>query len=260
MAGFRDVLVRAALWVSLLAPVYFLIAALGTKFGLIDWRVGFGLMTFRLGALVLMGAGGLALLALALSLLVSPRRGAVTALLALIVPAVGLGYGLHVRNQALAIPPIHDIATDLADPPSFSPTIVAAREAVAGANSLDLFAKRSGDGRSYVDLQREAYGDIAPVVTARAPVEAYAAALEIAEAQRWEIVTRDAEAGVIEATARSFWYGFADDIVIRVRAEGQGARVDMRSVSRVGVSDLGANAARMRPYLVALRARLEAAA
>ena len=257
MAGFRDVLVRAALWVSLLVPVYFLIAALGTKFGLIDWRIGFGLMTFRLGALVLMGAAGLAVLALILSLLVSPRRGAVTALLALVVPAIGLGYGLYVRDQAQAIPPIHDIATDLADPPGFTPTIIAARDSVEGVNGLDLYAKRSGDGRSYIELQREAYADIAPVVTTRSRAEAYAAALEIAETQGWEIVTRDAEAGLIEATARSFWYGFADDIVIRVRPEGAGARVDMRSVSRVGISDLGANAARMRPYLAEVRARLE---
>jgi uncharacterized protein (DUF1499 family) len=68
----------------------------------------------------------------------------------------------------------------------------------------------------------------------------------------------DRDAGIIEATDSTFWYGFTDDIVIRVRAEGTGARVDVRSVSRVGRSDLGANAARMRPYLASLRAALEA--
>lgn len=257
MAKLRDFWVRGALIISLLVPIYFLVGALGTKFGLFDWRIGFGLMTYQLGGIALLSAGALAVIGLLLSVLVTPRRGAVSALIALLIPALGLGYALYVRQQAQDIPPIHDISTDLVDPPSFSEGVASARAAIGG-NDLDLLDKRTGDGRAYIDLQREVYGDIAPVITSASPAAAYEAALALAEAQGWSVERADSAALVIEATTSTFWYGFIDDIVIRVRPEGTGARVDMRSVSRVGRSDLGANAARMRPYLSELRTRLEA--
>ncbi|MBY0565285.1 MAG: DUF1499 domain-containing protein [Hyphomonadaceae bacterium] len=256
MAAFRDFIVRLALIVSLLVPVYFLVAALGTKFGLLDWRIGFGLMTFRLGAFVLMGAAGLAILALLLALFATPRRGIVSALVALLIPGLGLGYAAHVRQQAQSIPPIHDISTDLIDPPSFSQATIAARAAVPGVNDLDLLNKRTGEGRAFTELQQEAYADIGPVISTLPSDRAWDEALAAAQAQGWVIGYTDAQAGVIEASASTFWYGFTDDIVIRVRPEGEGSRVDVRSVSRVGGSDLGANAARMRPYLAELQRRL----
>lgn len=259
MAKLRDLIVRLALIVALIVPVYFLVAALGTKFGLFDWTVGFVRMTFMWGAPILLGAAGLAILAFGLSLLVPPRRGAITALVALLIPLAGLGYAFYVRAQAQTVPPIHDVSTDLVDPPVFSQAVVDTRAAIPESNSLDLLAKRTGEGRPFTELQREAYGDIEPVITGHAQGEAFDAALAEAQAQGWIIGMTDRDAGVIEATASTFWYGFTDDIVIRVRPEGTGARIDMRSVSRVGRSDLGANVRRMRPYLAALRARLEAA-
>jgi uncharacterized protein (DUF1499 family) len=259
MATIRDFIVRLALIVALIVPVYFLVAALGTKFGLFDWTLGFVRMTFQWGAPLLIGAAGLAVLAFGLSLLVPPRRGAITALLALAIPLAGLGYAFYVRSQAQTIPPIHDISTDLVDPPSFSQAVIDARATIPESNDLDLLAKRTGDGRPFAELQREAYGDIEPIVTGRGQGDAFDAALAEAQAQGWTIGASDRDAGIIEATDSTFWYGFTDDIVIRVRAEGTGARVDVRSVSRVGRSDLGANARRMRPFLAALRARLEAA-
>lgn len=259
MEKVRDVWVRGALIVSLLVPVYFVTAALGTKFGLIDWRLGFGQLTFMWGPRVLMGAGALALIGLLLALFVSPRRGIGAALLALLIPGLGIGYGVYVGQQARAIPPIHDISTDLVDPPSFSAAVVEARAAVPGGNDLDLLNKRTRDGATYVELQREAYSDITHVSTGLAPVQTFDAALALAQEQGWTIGHADRDAGIIEASATSFWYGFTDDIAIRVRAEGTGARVDVRSVSRVGQSDLGANAARMRPYLEALRAQFNTA-
>jgi Protein of unknown function (DUF1499) len=258
MDKFRDIFVRIVLALALLLPVYFLVAALGTKFGLLDWRVGFGLMTFRWGVLVLGGVLLLALIALALAFFTPPRRGLGSALIALMIPALGIGYGVYVRQQAQTIPPIHDITTDFMEPPGFSPEVQAARAAVPDVNSLDLAAKRTGDGASFMDLQRAAYPDIAHISTSVGQAQAYETALTLAREQNWTIGATDAGAGLIEAVAESFWYGFKDDIVIRVRADGSGARVDMRSVSRVGRSDLGANAARMAPFLIALRARLEA--
>jgi uncharacterized protein (DUF1499 family) len=258
METFRDWLVRGALAASLLVPVYFLVAALGTRFGYFEWTVGFGQLTFVWGPRVLMGAAALAFLALLLALLVPPRKGAGLALAALAIPLLGLGYAAYVRNAAQSIPPIHDISTDLDNPPAFSESVLRARAAVSNSNHLDLLNKRTQDGRSFAELQRQHYPDIEPVMTTLAPDRAYDIALELAREHGWSIGETNADTGVIEAAATTFWYGFTDDIAIRVRPQGMGARVDVRSVSRVGRSDLGANAERLRPYLTELRTQLEA--
>lgn len=257
METFRNWFVRTALAVALLVPAYFLVAALGTKFGLFEWTVGFGQLTFTWGPRVLMGAAALGFVALLLALLVPPRRGAGLALVALAIPLLGLGYAAYVRNAAQGIPPIHDISTDLDNPPAFSESVVRARAAVANSNHLDLLNKRTQDGRSFAELQRQHYPDIEAATAALAPDRAFDIALDVARGQGWSIGETNADTGVIEATATTFWYGFTDDIAIRVRPEGMGARVDARSVSRVGRSDLGANAKRLRPYLTALRARFD---
>ena len=70
----------------------------------------------------------------------------------------------------------------------------------------------------------------------------------------WEIVASDPAQGRIEATATTFWFGFKDDIVVRLAAEGTGSRVDVRSLSRIGSSDVGANAQRIRAYLEKVKA------
>jgi uncharacterized protein (DUF1499 family) len=76
--------------------------------------------------------------------------------------------------------------------------------------------------------------------------------LAAARAQGWEIVAAVPAEGRIEATDTTRFFGFKDDIVIRVKAEGAGSRVDVRSLSRVGKSDVGKNASRIRAYLIAL--------
>ena len=258
MTRFRDFWVGLALIAALALPLYFVAAALATKYGLVDWTFGFGQLTFVWGPRVVLAVAGLALLALALAVFTPPRRGVLTALLALLIPALGLGYAFYVRQQVKDVPPIHDISTDLVDPPAFSDAVYAARAAIRGANALDLLNKRTADDALFTDLQRASYPDIAHVTSGLTPERAFAVASALAREQRWIVTREDAAAGVIEATQESFWYGFIDDIAIRVRADGVGARVDMRSVSRVGRSDLGVNAARMRPYLTELRARLQA--
>lgn len=259
MDTFRDFWVRAALAAALVLPIYFLVAAMGTKFGLFPWTVGFGEMTFVWGPRLLLGTAAFAFLGLLIAIFTPPRRGVRTALVALLIPALALGYAFYVRQQAASVPPIHDISTDLLDPPGFSQAVVQARASVPESNSLDLPSKRTSDERAFIDLQREAYPDITPVSTGLDSQRAFTVVLALAREQDWTLGRTDAGAGVIEATARSFWYGFTDDIVLRVRADGTGARIDMRSVSRVGRSDLGANAARMRPFLGALRTRLQQA-
>jgi uncharacterized protein (DUF1499 family) len=259
MEAFRDWWVRVALVASLLLPVYFLIAAFGTKFGYLDWSVGFVEMTFRWGPRLLLATAALALIGALLGLFISPRKGVVAALVALAIPLIGVGYGMYLRSASADIPPIHDISTDLDNPPAFSEAVVRARAAVADSNDLDLRNKYTSDGRAFAELQREHYPEIAPVMTDLDPARTFDVALDLARDEGWEIGATNAEVGDIEAIDRTFWYGFTDDIAIRVRPEGMGARVDVRSVSRVGRSDLGANAKRVGPYLQRLRERLDAA-
>jgi hypothetical protein len=268
MTKFRDVVVRVALALALFIPLYFAFAALGSKFHLIDWQFGLGTMMVGWGVFLLMGGAAIALIALVLALVIAPRRGRRIALVALLIPVLGLGYGLYVRANAQKLPPIHDVSTDLANPPAFSASVEAARAAVPGGNDLERVSVRmptdarlgQWSGMSLDDMQRQGFPDIAPLETAAPPPAAFDAALAAARAQNWTIGETDPAAGRIEATAESFWFGFIDDVAVRVVPSERGARIDVRSVSRVGGSDLGANSARVRAYLADLQARLNAPA
>jgi fatty-acyl-CoA synthase len=259
MGGVKTFLVRAALALSLALPFYFAGAALATKFGLLDWRIGFGLMTLQVGPMLLLGAAGLAVIALLASLIVSPRRGWISALIALAIPGGALAYAGSLRASVATIPPIHDIVTDTAAPLVFSDDVIRARAATPGGNPVEADPRVPNDprfgpaaGQRARELQAKGYPDIAPIELDSDSATAYEAALATSKAEGWTIVRADADARRIEAFERSFWFGFTDDIVIEVKPGERGARVDMRSTSRVGVSDLGVNAARVRALRDAL--------
>lgn len=154
--------------------------------------------------------------------------------LALLAPIAWLLPGLRK-------PPIHDITTSLEDPPAF----VAALEAPAN-RGRDLSYPHGGE--DVPARQREAYPEIEPVRVDMPPVEALQRSLAVARELGWQVVEVDAVERRIEATATSGLFRFVDDIVVRVRADGEGSRIDLRSTSRVGRSDLGANAARIRAF------------
>jgi uncharacterized protein (DUF1499 family) len=141
-------------------------------------------------------------------------------------------------------PQIHDISTDTMDPPTF-----AKAQEVRGeeANTLDIKPES-------IELQKTAYPDLAPIQTRMSIDEGYAKALATAEAMGWEIYHSDLNAGVIEAVDTTKIMAFKDDIVIRVRGNSEGAFIDLRSVSRVGRGDIGANAKRIRAYQEAFAA------
>ena len=214
----------------------------GTRLGW--WHFGVGFALLRWGAY----AGGAAA-ALALVALAWPRLRARSALLWLVLLAVGgaaLALPLRFQQEARAAPPIHDITTDTADPPAF----VALLARRAGAPNPPGHA-----GEAVAAQQRKAYPDIRPAVLAVPVPLAYARALDAVQGLGWELVAADAEQGRIEATATTFWFGFKDDVVIRVMpAPTSGSRVDARSKSRVGRGDAGANAARLREFLARVRA------
>lgn len=265
MGRIRDFWVWTALVLSLALLGYFAFAALGVKFGLIPWTLGFSTLTIEWGPPLMVGAAVFALIGVVLALIARPRSLVLPALAALLIPALGLGSVLHASDIAKDIPPIHDISTDILEPPAFSQAVVDARARVPNGAGLDLLGAHVPEGPDagpwagmrVVEVQRAAYPEIVSIPTGLSPGPAFDHALEIARGKGWRLGVVDRESGRIEATAQTFWFGFIDDIVIRVRPDGTGARIDMRSVSRCAHSNLGANAERMGPYLDELRERLQ---
>lgn len=232
-------------------PLYFLAAALGSKFGIWDWKFGLGKMIFQWGAPVMLAGLVLGVLAL-LAAFIKPRAGGgfVLALIALAIPAAALVKAAGTKTMAAELPFIHDITTDIQDVPTFSAQLMAQRALTEGVNPAVYAGKKdSRDGEFVSVLQAKAYPDISPINSADAPPLAYEKSIDAVKALGWDISKNDMEAGIIEATDTTFWFGFKDDIVIRVApSAGGGSVIDMRSLSRVGGSDLGKNAQRVRAF------------
>jgi uncharacterized protein (DUF1499 family) len=143
-----------------------------------------------------------------------------------------------------AVPPVNDITTDTSNPPAFE-AVMPLREA---AHAEPVIYRPD-----FPALQKQAFPDIGPAHLDKHPDQAFAVALDAARKLGWTVAAADSERGRIEATDRTFWYGFTDDIVVRVRAEGGGSRIDVRSKSRIGTGDFGTNARRVRAYLAAVK-------
>jgi hypothetical protein len=232
---------RIALLLAAFAALLLLIGGPGTRFGLWEFRDGF-LMLRWAASLGLVAAG----LALMLLLIPRTRMGQVIWLLSACVIGLGVAYvPWQLQQQARSVPPIHDITTDTLEPPEF----IAILPLRAGAANPPGYA-----GEEVARLQQEAYPDIRSYRLDAGGEIAFERALAAARKMGWEIVAADPAAGRIEATATTFWYGFEDDVVVRVGADNGGSVIDVRSKSRVGRSDLGANASRIRTYLEALKA------
>lgn len=138
---------------------------------------------------------------------------------------------------ARTYPSINDISTDIEDPPVF----------------WDMPNPTLYPGAAVAALQRAAYPDLVPLNLSVAPDRAYALAKALIKDKGWEIVADEPKEGRIEAVERSLLYGFKDEIVIRIAASDGGARVDLRSRSRIGRIDRGVNAKRIRSFLAALK-------
>ena len=165
-------------------------------------------------------------------------REALAALAAVVV--VG-AFPLAALLSGGGVPPIHDITTDTDDPPAF-----------VAAVALNTPGRTEYDP-AVAGQQRAAYPDLGPAMLPVAPADAFDRARAVVGEMGWELLADDAAALRIEATDRSFWFGFPDDVVVRVAADGgTGSRVDVRSLSRVGGGDLGVNARRVREFVAAL--------
>lgn len=242
---------KVAAWLALIAGLAVgllaLIASLGVWLGWWDFRRGFGLLRIAnvsalwvavaallVGTVVLLAgrrrAGGGRLMSLALA-------GALAAALAWFVP--------QSYRPPEGTPPIHDISTDTENPPVFVdvlPLRANAPNSHVYGDSPDLSPEK------LAQLQQRAYPDIRTHRYDAPKQEIFARALRAVDDLGWELVAQDPEEGRIEATDTTFWFRFKDDIVIRIREENGKTLVDARSVSRVGVSDVGKNAARLRAF------------
>ena len=230
--------------VAVLAALAMMAAALGYRLGI--WSFRFALLTLTdYAAYAAFAGGAISLIGLGRSL-----PGNLPSMVVSVIGVVVGGYSCHTIYQqwvtVKSVPFIHDITTDTVNPPAFI-AVVAAREA-EGANPHDYA------GETVARQQECGYPNLKPLAVDAEPATAYDRALDVANSMDWEIVAADRALGRIEATDTSTWYGFKDDIVVRVVAEeaGTGSRVDVRSLSRVGRSDVGVNAARIRTYLDAL--------
>jgi uncharacterized protein (DUF1499 family) len=217
-----------------------------------------GLANFRIALLLLAGAF-LLLLAGTLSailgtLVASARRMRFARGPALVGIALGLiasGYLLSWIARARAAPPLHEISTDLADPPAFVAVAALRRDAHA-LNPSEYVSRVSAPGGRIIDvpqLQRQRYPDIQPLLLRLAPAAALEAAQRAAQRLGWQIDAYVPGDGRLEATDSSAFFGFKDDVVVRVRSSDAGSRIDVRSKSRVGLGDVGANARRVRAFL-----------
>lgn len=160
------------------------------------------------------------------------------------VLAVTAALALYWLYIGLRLPPIHDISTDTDNPPPF----VAVLPLRGPKTNSAEYA-----GAALAEQQHKAYPEIKPILLALARDQAYERALAAARQMGWEIVAANAAQGRIEATARTFWLGFKDDVVVRITEAPGGSRVDVRSASRVGRHDFGANAKRLTSYLDRLK-------
>lgn len=204
------------------------------------------LLALGLALRIIPGILLLGVIAVLLSLIGLTRAGSKgVALAGLVLGVIAAGLPLNSINTARHSP-IHDVSTDTANPPQFV-AVLPLRAAAKAANSTDYDAKTA-------QLQKETYPDIGPLHLDAPPAQAFDRALAAARSMNWEIVSSDPAQGRIEATATTFWFGFKDDVVLRIAAEGAGSRLDVRSLSRIGKSDVGANARRIRDYLAKVKA------
>jgi uncharacterized protein (DUF1499 family) len=217
---------QLAISLATVSALLFATMPLVSKMGALPSRISFPL--FLLGGLLGLVGLVLSLIALYTTRPAKGRAGRRLAWGGLALSGAVLAGIAVAASSGSGAPPINGITTDPNDPPQFS--------------SPD----KSYPGEEFASQQRAAYPDLGPIAVSHPPDQTFATVKSAIEGFGWEIVTADASSGVIEATDTSRMFRFVDDIVVRIRADGTGSRVDMRSRSREGRGDLGVNAARIR--------------
>jgi hypothetical protein len=237
-----------ALVLALGAVVAALIASVGAGQGAWHFRGAFTVLRYAFFAAIAGAVFGL------LGLILARRaRKAKLMLPNLLAVVIALGFVLYLGAQirtARTVPAIHEAATNLDDLPQF--TRLKLRddylEKVPDMDRPEL--KALAPEARWKAIHREAYGDLRTVRVADSPADTIRRAAELARKRGWAVVLEDPRGGTLEATDTTFFFRFKDDVVLRARpAPGGGSLVDMRSISRVGGSDVGVNAKRVRDFL-----------
>jgi len=224
---------------SLASAFLLLVSALGTRLNFWPYTTG---ILLSLAAFVL----AMGVLLLALGLLVRAWRRSLLnragPLVFYTLPAL-LVTLLISRMIAVSssLPPIHNVSTDWVNPPQFSQMLTSIRSA-EGSNDLSYTPE-------IAQLQRQAYSDLSPILSGGTFRQSFDKALRTVNSLGWTLQTANPRTGLIEATDTSFWFGFRDDIAIRIQDDSVGSRIDLRSVSRVGRADFGKNASRIRSFI-----------
>jgi uncharacterized protein (DUF1499 family) len=237
-------LVVIGLIVALASAVAMVFSGIGYRLDLYHFRTGFTIMRWAFWF------GAAAAIASLLGLLVTrarPPKILVAALLGILIGAVTAYIPWSYKKTVDSLPYIHDITTDVQNPPAFDVVKTLRKE---GEHPVAY------DGPEVAAQQQKAYPDLMPLTVAAEKDKVFHAAEAAVRAMKLEVVDANAAQGRIEATATSLLFGFKDDMVVRIVSEGAGTKVDVRSKSRVGRSDLGQNAKRIRTFLQKLQANL----
>jgi len=200
---------------------------------------------FRYGFYIAAAAIALALATIVPTRPRDRRRGFVAAVLALAIGGAAACLPISWLLRSKEVPPINDITTDTANPPPLVVTLPLRRNAPNPPGY---------GGEAVATLQHAGYPDIQPILLTVPPAEAFKKVDRVAMAMGWDVVARAPAEGRLEAVDTTRWFGFHDDIVVRIKAQGPtGSRVDIRSKSRDGRSDLGVNAQRIRAFTELLK-------
>ena len=231
-------------WLSVAGVAGIILSPLGFRLGL--WDVPFALRELLKYATYAALAGlALCIVGLLLAKLATPPIPVGRAVAGLIISGLFAGYVVVQYNKVQSLPYIHDITTDTTNPPAF---VALADARKAAPNGLDY------KGAENAEKQKQAYPDIVPMPSSLSSAELFVKAEAAARAAGWDIAAADVQTGRIEATVTSLIYGFKDDMVIRVTPATAGSQLDMRSMSRMGKSDVGMNAKRIREFVASLKA------
>lgn len=223
--------------IAVLGALAVILSGYGYQWGWWHFSFGFSMIPYGTGAAVLGGIVATAgFFRLEDKTKIAMISGA-TAIVIVIAAAINLGYWYSEIQQGY--PPIHDITTNTDDPPKFA-AIAPLRE--DAPNPVEYA------GPETAEAQLEFYGEIEPITLSLTYDEAYNRALKAARDMNWKMVAENREDGRIEAYEKLAWYGFIDDVVIRVDTTESGSRIDIRSKSRIGRGDLGVNAKRIEAY------------
>lgn len=244
MAAFRSRLAWIALVLAAASPGLVALAMAGARYW--GWEPGFALQALSLTAAPVLGlAAGVAGVIVLMLWLVPPRGDLRKGLVAVVLAALCVAVMARARDVRAAAPPVHDVATDWRDPLTFSPVLMQARGPAAAPVELDPFV-RTPEGRQRVaEINAGACPGALPAITGESPTQAYARAKAALARAGLAPVTDDLVAGRLEATETSRWFRFKEDVAVRVRAEGPGSRIDIRSISRSAGTDGGSNCKRV---------------